>query len=105
MQAFKELDLYAVEGLYTEEERIVSDEQKNRWLPEMAAGRAIGAFGLTEPDYGSDPGGMITRARRQGDRWILNGTKFWITNGSIAHITVIWAKDDDDVIRGFLVES
>ena len=194
MQAFTELDLYAIEGLYTEEERLVRDSvrrfvddrvlpiieehnragtfprhlipemaelgllgsnlhgygcpglgpvayglimqelergdsglrsfvsvqgalcmwpiykygteaQKQRWLPDMAAGRAIGAFGLTEPDYGSDPGGMITRARRKGDSWILNGTKFWITNGSIAQITIIWAKDDDNVVRGFLVES
>ena len=60
-----------------------SEEQKRRWLPEMAAGRAIGCFGLTEPDHGSDPGGMITRARRDGAHWILSGTKRWITNGSI----------------------
>jgi glutaryl-CoA dehydrogenase len=82
-----------------------TEEQKQKWLPGMATGKLIGAFGLTEPDYGSDPGGMITRARRKGDSWILNGTKFWITNGSVADVAIIWAKDDDDVIRGFLVES
>ncbi len=80
-----------------------SEEQKRRWLPEMAAGRAIGCFGLTEPDHGSDPGGMETRARRDGAAWILNGTKRWITNGSIADVSVVWAKDGE-TIRGFLVE-
>jgi glutaryl-CoA dehydrogenase len=85
--------------------RYGSEAQKQRWLPPMAAGKAIGAFGLTEPDFGSDPGGMITRARRKGDSWILNGTKFWITNGSIADVSIIWAKDDDGKVRGFLVES
>ena len=80
-----------------------SEEQKRRWLPEMAAGRAIGCFGLTEPDHGSDPGGMITRARRDGAHWILSGTKRWITNGSISDVAVVWAKDGD-TIRGFLVE-
>jgi len=80
-----------------------SEEQKRRWLPEMAAGRAIGCFGLTEPDHGSDPGGMITRARRDGAHWILSGTKRWITNGSISDVAVVWAKDGD-AIRGFLVE-
>jgi glutaryl-CoA dehydrogenase len=80
-----------------------SEEQKRRWLPAMAAGRAIGCFGLTEPDHGSDPGGMETRARRDGDGWRLAGTKRWITNGSIADVAVVWAKDDD-TIRGFLVE-
>ena len=80
-----------------------SEEQKQRWLPEMAAGRAIGCFGLTEPDHGSDPGGMITRARRDGADWILSGTKRWITNGSISDVAVVWAKDGD-TIRGFLVE-
>ncbi|HLY39335.1 MAG TPA: acyl-CoA dehydrogenase family protein [Candidatus Binatia bacterium] len=80
-----------------------TEEQKRRWLPEMAAGRAIGCFGLTEPDHGSDPGGMETRARRDGDHWILNGTKRWITNGSIADISIVWAKDGE-TIRGFLVE-
>ena len=81
-----------------------SEEQKRRWLPEMAAGRAIGCFGLTEPDHGSDPGGMETRARRDGTEWVLNGTKRWITNGSISDIATVWAKDDEGVIRGFLVE-
>jgi glutaryl-CoA dehydrogenase len=80
-----------------------SEEQKRRWLPEMAAGRAIGCFGLTEPDHGSDPGGMETRARRDGTHWVLSGTKRWITNGSIAAVAVVWAKTDDG-IRGFLVE-
>jgi glutaryl-CoA dehydrogenase len=80
-----------------------SEDQKRRWLPEMAAGRAIGCFGLTEPDHGSDPGGMITRARRDGAHWILSGTKRWITNGSISEVAVVWAKDGD-TIRGFLVE-
>src|SRR5262245_14547047 len=89
----------AMYGIY----RWGSEEQKRRWLPEMAAGRAIGCFGLTEPDHGSDPGGMETRARRDGDGWILNGTKRWITNGSIADVAIVWAKDGD-VIKGFLVE-
>ena len=82
-----------------------TEEQKQRWLPEMAAGRAIGCFGLTEPDFGSDPGGMITRARCHGGDWVLSGTKRWITNGSISAVAVVWAKDDDGVIRGFLVEQ
>lgn len=86
-----------------------SEEQKQRWLPPMARGEAIGCFGLTEPDYGSNPGGMITRARRDGDSYILNGTKRWITNGSIADVAIVWAKlkDDDgsETIRGFLVEK
>jgi len=80
-----------------------SEEQKQRWLPEMAAGRAIGCFGLTEPDAGSDPGAMRTTARRDGDDWLLSGTKLWITNGSIADIAVVWARTDEGV-RGFLVE-
>ena len=80
-----------------------SEEQKRRWLPEMAAGRVIGCFGLTEPDHGSDPGSMETRARRDGSGWILSGTKRWITNGSIADVSVVWAKDGE-TIRGFLVE-
>jgi glutaryl-CoA dehydrogenase len=80
-----------------------SEEQKQRWLPEMAAGRAIGCFGLTEPDAGSDPGAMRTVARRDGDDWVLNGTKLWITNGSIADVAVVWARTDEGV-RGFLVE-
>jgi glutaryl-CoA dehydrogenase len=80
-----------------------SEEQKQRWLPEMAAGRAIGCFGLTEPDAGSDPGAMRTTARRDGDDWLLSGTKLWITNGSIADVAVVWARTDEG-IRGFLVE-
>lgn len=81
-----------------------SEEQKQKWLPQLAKGTKIGCFGLTEPDFGSNPGGMITRARRKGDSYVLNGAKMWITNGSVADIAVIWAKDDDDEIRGFLVE-
>ena len=80
-----------------------SEEQKQRWLPEMAAGRAIGCFGLTEPDAGSDPGTMRTRARRDGNDWVIDGTKMWITNGSIADLAIIWARVDDTV-RGFIVE-
>src|ERR1700722_19766850 len=80
-----------------------SEEQKARWLPEMAAGRAIGCFGLTEPDAGSDPSSMRTSARRDGGDWILDGTKMWITNGSMADIAVVWATTDAG-IRGFLVE-
>ncbi len=84
-----------------------SDDQKRRWLPALAKGQKIGCFGLTEPDYGSNPAGMLTRARRKGDRWILNGSKMWITNGSRADVAVVWAKTDDgdeSSIRGFLVE-
>jgi glutaryl-CoA dehydrogenase len=80
-----------------------SEEQKQRWLPQMAQGKIIGCFGLTEPDSGSDPGSMQTRARRDGDTYVLNGTKMWITNGSIADVAVIWAKTEEG-IRGFLVE-
>jgi glutaryl-CoA dehydrogenase len=79
-----------------------SEEQKSQWLPRMAAGEAVGCFGLTEPDHGSDPSGMRTRARRDGSGWVLNGTKMWITNGSIADVAVVWASTDDGV-RGFLV--
>jgi len=84
-----------------------SEEQKERFLPEMAKGRKIGCFGLTEPDHGSDPGGMKTRARRDGSDWILSGTKLWITNGNIADVAVVWAKTGDDAksIQGFLVEK
>ncbi len=80
-----------------------SEEQKQEWLPRMAAGQAIGCFGLTEPDHGSDPAGMRTSARRAGTDWILNGAKMWITNGSIADIAVVWARTDEEEIRGFLV--
>ncbi len=79
-----------------------SEEQKQEWLPRMAAGEAIGCFGLTEPDAGSDPGAMRTRARRDGDDWVLHGQKMWITNGSVADVAVVWAATDDGV-RGFLV--
>jgi glutaryl-CoA dehydrogenase len=82
-----------------------SEEQKRRWLPELAAGRAIGCFGLTEPDHGSDPGGMKTKARRDGDEYVLNGAKMWITNGSVADVAIVWAKDEDGVVGGFLVEK
>ena len=78
------------------------EEQKQEWLPRMAAGEAIGCFGLTEPDAGSDPGSMRTRARRDGADWILHGQKMWITNGSIADVAVVWARTDEG-IRGFLV--
>jgi len=80
-----------------------SEEQKDRWLPAMALGERIGCFGLTEPDYGSNPGGMLTRAVKKGDKYILNGTKAWITNGTLADVAVIWAKLDGE-IAGFLVE-
>ena len=90
----------AMYGIY----RWGSEEQKRRWLPEMAAGRAIGCFGLTEPDHGSDPGGMETRARKDGNGWVLSGTKRWITNGSISDVAIVWAKDGE-TIRGFLVEK
>ena len=80
-----------------------SEEQKQRYLPEMAKGKMIGCFGLTEPDHGSDPGGMETRARKDSDGWILNGTKRWITNGSISDVAVVWAKVDQG-ITGFVVE-
>jgi glutaryl-CoA dehydrogenase len=79
-----------------------SDEQKDEWLPRMAAGEAAGCFGLTEPDHGSDPAGMSTRARRDGPDWVLSGAKMWITNGGIADIAVVWAGTEDG-IRGFLV--
>src|SRR3954454_1134795 len=79
-----------------------SEEHKREWLPRMAAGEALGCFGLTEPDSGSDPGSMRTRARRDGSDWILHGQKMWITNGSVAEVAVVWARTDDGV-RGFLV--
>ncbi len=82
-----------------------SDAQKDRWLPRLQSGAALGCFGLTEPDYGSDPGGMKTRALRQGDEYVLNGTKLWITNGSVADVAVVWAKGDDGEIGGYLVEK
>ncbi len=79
-----------------------SEEQKQEWLPKLAAGEAIGCFGLTEPDAGSDPGSMRTRAKRAGEDWVLHGSKMWITNGSVADVAVVWARTDDG-IRGFLV--
>lgn len=86
-----------------------SEEQKQEWLPRMARGEAIGCFGLTEPDYGSNPGGMRTRARRDGDDWILTGNKMWITNGSVADVAVVWAQTgeqgDPRGIRGFVVPT
>jgi glutaryl-CoA dehydrogenase len=81
-----------------------SEEQKQQWLPGMAEGSLIGCFGLTEPDFGSNPAGMRTRARRDGDDWVLDGTKMWITNGSVADIAVVWARTDEG-IRGFLVPT
>jgi glutaryl-CoA dehydrogenase len=84
--------------------RFGSEEQKQRWLPAMARGEAIGCFGLTEPHGGSDPSNMKTRARREGDEWVINGSKMWITNGSIADVALVWAMTDDGV-AGFLVEQ
>jgi glutaryl-CoA dehydrogenase len=84
-----------------------SDEQKNTWLPALASGQKLGCFGLTEPEYGSNPGGMKTTARKSGDGYVLNGEKLWITSGHISDVAVIWAKveDEDDRVRGFLVET
>jgi glutaryl-CoA dehydrogenase len=84
-----------------------SDEQKNTWLPAMQKGEKLGCFGLTEPDFGSNPGGMRTRARKSGREYVLNGEKMWITSGTIADVAVIWAKveDEDNKVRGFLVET
>src|SRR5499425_3192567 len=82
-----------------------SDAQKNKWLPLLQQGKAIGCFGLTEPQFGSNPSGMLTRAVKRGTCYVLNGEKMWITNGSISDVAVIWAKCEDDKIRGFLVEK
>ena len=81
-----------------------SEDQKKRWLPELASGKAIGCFGLTEPDHGSDPGAMKTKAVKKGNRYVLNGAKAWITNGSVADVSVVWAQTEDG-IRGFLIEK
>jgi glutaryl-CoA dehydrogenase len=89
--------------------RFGSEEQKTRWLPRMAAGEVVGCFGLTEPDFGSNPAGMRTRAKRDGEEWVLNGTKMWITNGSVADVAVVWARTDEGEdgrgIRGFVVPT
>jgi len=86
-----------------------SEEQRRAWLPRLATGKAIGCFGLTEPDFGSNPGGMITTARETKDGWVLNGAKMWITSGSLAHVAIVWAKtgalDDQSSIRGFIVPT
>ncbi|WP_291428787.1 acyl-CoA dehydrogenase family protein [Deinococcus sp.] len=82
-----------------------SDEQRRRWLPGLASGELIGCFGLTEPDGGSDPGAMRTRARRDGDHWVLDGNKMWITNSPEADVAVVWAKDDEGTVRGFIVPT
>jgi glutaryl-CoA dehydrogenase len=84
-----------------------SDQQKNTWLPAMQKGEKLGCFGLTEPDFGSNPGGMRTRAKKVGKEYVLNGEKMWITSGTIADVAVIWAKveDEDNQVRGFLVET
>jgi glutaryl-CoA dehydrogenase len=81
-----------------------SEEQRKKWLPLLASAEKIGCFGLTEPDHGSDPGGMETRAKRTSNGWVLNGTKRWITNGTVSDIAIVWAKDDDGEIQGFIVE-
>ncbi|BBY63580.1 hypothetical protein MHEL_18230 [Mycolicibacterium helvum] len=87
--------------------RYGSEEQKNEWLPRLATGEAIGCFGLTEPDFGSNPAGMRTRARRDGRDWVLDGTKMWITNGNLADVATVWARtgDGDGDISGFLVPT
>ena len=81
-----------------------SETQKDKWLPLLASGEKIGCFGLTEPDFGSNPGGMLTTVRRDGDNFILNGTKMWITNSPVAHVALIWAKNEEGEVSGFLVE-
>jgi glutaryl-CoA dehydrogenase len=82
-----------------------TEEQKLKYLPGMAKGKIIGCFGLTEPDFGSNPGGMITRAKKDGNHYILNGSKMWITNGGVADVAIVWAKTEDGKIRGFLVDK
>ncbi|WP_328916837.1 MULTISPECIES: acyl-CoA dehydrogenase family protein [unclassified Streptomyces] len=85
--------------------RYGSEEQRQRWLPSMAAGEVIGCFGLTEPDHGSDPAGLRTHAKRDGSDWVLNGRKMWITNGSVAGVAVVWARTEEDGVRGFVVPT
>ena len=82
-----------------------SKEQKEKWLPGLGAGSLIGCFGLTESNFGSNPGGMVTTAKKDGGDWIINGSKMWITNGSLADVALVWAKDESGVIRGFLLEK
>ena len=82
-----------------------SDEQKKKWLPGLGSGELIGCFGLTESNFGSNPGGMVTTAKKDGNDWIINGSKMWITNGSLSDVALVWAKDDAGVIRGFLLEK
>jgi glutaryl-CoA dehydrogenase len=84
--------------------RFGSEDQKNTWLPRMATGEAIGCFGLSEPDFGSNPAGMRTRAKRDGDEWVIDGTKMWITNGSVANVAIVWAQTDEG-IRGFVAPT
>lgn len=82
-----------------------SEEQKEKWLPGLGAGELLGCFGLTESNFGSNPGGMATTAEKDGDEWIINGSKMWITNGSLADVALVWAKDEDGIVRGFLLEK
>ena len=82
-----------------------SEDQKKRWLPGLGSGELIGCFGLTESNFGSNPGGMATTAKKDGDDWIINGSKMWITNGSLADVAIVWAKDESGIIRGFLLEQ
>src|ERR1700742_3751093 len=82
-----------------------SEAQKSRYLPKMAEGELVGCFGLTEPNFGSNPNGMVTKAERVAEGWCLNGSKAWITNGSIADLAVVWAKDEQGMVRGFVVEK
>ena len=82
-----------------------SEEQKEKWLPGLGAGELIGCFGLTESNFGSNPGGMATTAKKDGGEWIINGSKMWITNGSLADVALVWAKDEDGIVRGFLLEK
>ena len=82
-----------------------SNEQKDKWLEPLGSGQKIGCFGLTEPNFGSNPGMMVTRCKKDGDNWIINGNKMWITNGTLADVAVIWARDEEGIVRGFLLEK